>query len=652
MALEPLFLDLIQVYRDAYQALLDKLTDQELRGLSTNHTRALLSEIDDIIAQLKQYQSDWINHTIPLGYQEGSDAVVDKLTKRYGMTDINVSFGGVHTQAVQAIIQDTFNDIAAATDYMAENLKQAIRDAAKEKYRIGLITGETRRSMTKGLTEELNRKGFTAYYDAKDRYIPLREYANILLEEQWVGFIDKAGRRWDLMNYSEMLCRTKALEASNRGTENRLTANNLDLVLITSHGASDWCKFFENRVFSISGTSSEYPPLSEVPNHGCPMHPRCVAGGALVTGPRPIMSFSRWFEGEVVVIRTASGNELTVTPNHPILTPKGWVAAGLLNEGNQVVRYLGKQGVMDTVDPNYIDVPTLIEEVANSFNHSSSVSTCSVPVSAEDFHGDGKGSDICIIRSNSLLRNEGNVTVNEPASENSFGFANIWAMILYAKGAATKLLERLFFATNGFMRSGRQSGTSCFIKACKSSFHCFGSISGSVNTKFGQTSLNGAFINSKRFRDIFLSFPGLVAIKDLLIIKRQPIRSMGFLRTAQRDSKINKPSAESSFSNSKVLGEAIQTFTSQIAFDTIVHINRHSFAGHVYNLQTKYNWYACNTIITHNCKHSETPFIEKFETEEMVEYGKGIDKKYLGLNTEGHADQAALRKLERTIQSQ
>lgn len=275
MALEPLFLDLIQVYRDAYQSLLTRLADQELRGLSTAHTRALLSEIDDIIAQLKQYQNDWINHAIPLAYREGADAAADKLLKKYRMTDIDISFGGIHIQAVNAIVRDTFNDIAAATEYMAENLKQAIRDAAKEKYRIGLITGETRRSMTKELVGELSQKGFTVYLDEKGRYIPLREYANTLLEEQWVGFVDKAGRRWDLLNYSEMLTRTKVLEASNVGTENRMAQNGLDLVLISSHHADDWCRFYENRVFSISGQSSEYPPLSEVPNGGCPMHPRC-----------------------------------------------------------------------------------------------------------------------------------------------------------------------------------------------------------------------------------------------------------------------------------------------------------------------------------------------------------------------------------------
>jgi hypothetical protein len=275
MALEPLFLDLIQVYRDAYQTLLARLADQELRGLSTFHTKALLRDIDETVEKLKQYQNDWIGHTVPVGYQEGSQAVVDKLTKRYGMTDINIAFGGIHTQAVNAIVRDTFSDIAAATDFMADNLKQAIRDAAKEKYKLGLITGDTRIGMTKGLVNSLNKEGFTVYLDSKGRYIPLREYANTLLEEQWVGFIDKAGRRWDLMNYSEMLTRTKVLEASNVGTENRMRQNGLDLVLITSHHAEDWCRFYENRVFSISGQSSEYPPLSETPNGGCPFHPRC-----------------------------------------------------------------------------------------------------------------------------------------------------------------------------------------------------------------------------------------------------------------------------------------------------------------------------------------------------------------------------------------
>lgn len=275
MSIDPLFLQFISVYRDAYQALLKRLTEQELRGLSTFHTESLIADVEEIVQELLKYQSDWVNHAIPLRYQEGSDSAVDKLTNAYGMTDIDVSFGAVNRDAVNVIVRDTFQNVAAATTYMEDSLIEAIRHAAKEKYQLGIVTGETRRDMTKDLVSKLNQKGLTAYYDDKGRYISLKEYANTLLDENWVGFVDAAGRRWDLENYSEMLTRTKALEATNAGTENRLIQNGLDLVIITAHGAEDWCRFYENRVFSISGKSSEYPPLRDAPNHGCPFHPRC-----------------------------------------------------------------------------------------------------------------------------------------------------------------------------------------------------------------------------------------------------------------------------------------------------------------------------------------------------------------------------------------
>src|SRR3954464_974526 len=44
-----------------------------------------------------------------------------------------------------------------------------------------------------------------------------------------------------------------------------------------------------------------------------------------------------WYEGSLVTIKTASGNELSVTPNHPILTRSGWISASTLKEGDGVI---------------------------------------------------------------------------------------------------------------------------------------------------------------------------------------------------------------------------------------------------------------------------------------------------------------------------
>jgi len=146
-----------------------------------------------------------------------------------------------------------------------------------------------------------------------------------------------------------------------------------------------------------------YPP-DKVPDRP---HPMCVVGGTIVSGPRPVASMTRWYEGEVVDIHTVGGHHLTVTPNHPILTPQGWVPAGLLSEGDDVV--CGSRLERDLtaltspfVDPDDYQVPSLIEDVAGSLGQSRGVVPISVPVAPEHFHGDGVGSDICVVRTDGL----------------------------------------------------------------------------------------------------------------------------------------------------------------------------------------------------------------------------------------------------------
>jgi hypothetical protein len=274
---------LLDAYEETLNRVRKRLLEQEIRGLSTKHTLAAIRDIEAITEELREYHYNWLIRNVPLAYEEGSMSAVEKLTNKYkGYTAIdgdyiNMSFGAVHQEAARVIIKDTFRDVAGLTQNMTDSAKEILRNASKEIFQPALIAGEKRVDVTKTLIGDLNknREGWTVYYDDKGRYIPLKEYVNIQLDENWVGFIDKAGRQWDPMHYSKMLTRTKLLEASNVGTENRLVANKLDLVIITAHGAEDWCRFYENRVFSISGQSSEYPSLKSAPNGGCPFHPLC-----------------------------------------------------------------------------------------------------------------------------------------------------------------------------------------------------------------------------------------------------------------------------------------------------------------------------------------------------------------------------------------
>jgi len=266
---------LVRVYKDAYVELANRLKHQVERGLSTRHAEALLRDIREIVRQLDEYTYDWLVANVPLAYEIGSESAVQKLAQ-YGLPNISASFGGVHQEAVWAIVADTFQSVAGATKMMEQTLIQTLRDSSKGIFQRGLVTGETRKRITKELMLDLAAKGFTYFEDEKGRYIKLKDYINFIAEDSWVGFVDAAGRKWDLLNYTEMLTRTKIAEAVSRGTENRLIENGLDLVyIVTSPACNDWCLFYAGKVFSISGTSKDYPPLSEAPNGGTPFHPRC-----------------------------------------------------------------------------------------------------------------------------------------------------------------------------------------------------------------------------------------------------------------------------------------------------------------------------------------------------------------------------------------
>jgi len=51
----------------------------------------------------------------------------------------------------------------------------------------------------------------------------------------------------------------------------------------------------------------------------------------------PIAVSKRWYSGEIAEVTTSGGHKLSGTPNHPVMTDKGWIALGQLKEGDHVV---------------------------------------------------------------------------------------------------------------------------------------------------------------------------------------------------------------------------------------------------------------------------------------------------------------------------
>ena len=90
------------------------------------------------------------------------------------------------------------------------------------------------------------------------------------------GFVDAAGRQWNLASYAEMACRTAANGAARQGTFDRMRAAGRDLAVIGgSSSGCELCSDWEGEVVSLDGVTPGYPTLAEAEGAGL-FHPNCT----------------------------------------------------------------------------------------------------------------------------------------------------------------------------------------------------------------------------------------------------------------------------------------------------------------------------------------------------------------------------------------
>lgn len=278
-----------------------------------------------------------------------------------------------------------------------------------------------------------------------------------------------------------------------------------------------------------------------------PAHPRCIPAGAIVSGPRALASTARWYDGEVVDIELRGGNRLTVTPNHPVLSPQGWVAAGALHEGGQVVRSRRQQRVPPTIDPHDRQEPALIENVARALGGARSVSTVAVPTAAEDFHGDGAGSEVAVVRTDRLLGHRRYAAFGKPSGQHRLCLRHAQAASLPRRRDLASVLPR-------------QLDAACDVVRC-------------------------------------------VAVATILLgtalLHHQPV---GLRRTPQINAPVTQGVGDGPAAYPVPLRQDVLRYAGEVVADEVVRVGRRPFRGHVYNLETGPGWYISNGIVTHNCR--------------------------------------------------
>jgi len=374
-----------------------------------------------------------------------------------------------------------------------------------------------------------------------------------------------------------MLARTGTIWAMNEGAQQRYA--NAGVTTMTWLTTSDdlrcpWCLEMDGRtvrtedpfwsrgsefgvtVPGLGGVGSRTRSL-KMPNdvQHPPLHPNCLVGETTVVSPDKVAGLIASYDGPIVEIAFANSSRLTVTPNHMLLTPRGFARVASLCEGDDVIDGFALQRIVPS-DPNDDGNPTSIRDVVESLAETRGVSTSSVPVSPEDVHGDARffQGNVDVVGTNGLLQHRMETATTKPMS------------------------EALLPGTNSEFQS--------FARCSNLS---------SVLLTLGLASHGGVGWRS-----------------ECKAFRRRESRHANLIRLANgayADASAEKVAAYPAPGNGEDLGEGEFRLSFDVPTTHVTSLRIRQFSGHVYDLQSRSGLYIANGVLSSNCRCTVIPVL-------------------------------------------
>ena len=320
--------------------------------------------------------------------------------------------------------------------------------------------------------------------------------------------------------------------------------------------------------------------------------------------------FRRSYTGVLSQIVTKNGNILKATPNHPILTQRGWVAIKDINVGDYVAKISSQ--ILDSMKIDINSNKTTFAELFNSTSNYISP-TAFVDSTVFKFHGDISNTKVDIIDIDCFLPDIVDSRFCKKFCEIFFPMAN---MVLIGAGfssdcALKTSASRLFFAPESVI--GGFSTLLPFLKSHSSEANdiCL-RLSAYLNAAFYEASSDCTSADIMEFRKLKLANPSIVLGCNQFIGELFNLLTRGYGAWNNQT-----PSADVLGNN---IGVCFDDFTSigkghsfcEYEFDSVIDTSVCNFSDHVYNLENNVNWYSTDSIISHNCRCFSRPIISGF----------------------------------------
>lgn len=352
-----------------------------------------------------------------------------------------------------------------------------------------------------------------------------------------------------------------------------------------------------------------FHPMSEIPGASqIPLHPRCILPGNEVIVPGRLSAAAKsFYHGRAIEIVVGDGRVLTVTENHPILTPRGYIAAKFLRQGDYVLSAADGQRIAAAVNPDDDHAPTAIEEVFRAFKESPFVVSRVVPHSSVDFHGDGRNvyGDIDVVFADRLLEGRGAAARGEHLGQLALGGNGVALHSFLPLGDVELLGVSDGSAAGGIVGGGYLLGAGLGGHLRPFEEFGFGSAAG-LDTCRQQAATNWKSSNAHAISNGLLGFAGQVSVNDSFSVQLQ-----AELAAILKYAGLTHETGDSALRHALFAREFVDRFATDITVNEVVGIREFNFTGHVYDLQSDdYELYITSGIITSNCRCYYSPLTD------------------------------------------
>lgn len=344
----------------------------------------------------------------------------------------------------------------------------------------------------------------------------------------------------------------------------------------------------------------------------------CFLPGTRIRGPLQL-GLKTLYAGPAVEIHAASGSVLRVTANHPVLTCRGWLAAGQIKKGDQLVHSKGCINAELAVVIDNKQPPVLVED---AFQALAAKGLRVADMAPLDLHGDaqfGKGK-IHVAGCDRVLRNGHQATAlhfdqygtleTTDAGEPYLARASAGTAHANARGADVPLAENVINAGLAHAHLASNLPNREIAAGIQRDHFGLHSVIARIRRAPGGTHLplNGATIAA-----------------DALPTQLQRGTASPLVDTPQAQQSIDGlPAAP------VLLRQLLRGDPTLVALDHVVGIRKFKWSGHVYDFQTPTHLVVADGIVAHNCQCT----VEALNARDLAKLGKSGPDTAPALNLE------------------